>query len=495
MSIERVQRLLKQEESIRLEFKESSNSLPANVFDSICAMLNRHGGDILLGVRDDGSITGIQDDKLEQIKNNLITQSNNPNKLDPPFLLFPREYSFEEGIVIHIQVPESSQVHRSGSVVFDRSNEGDFRVNQPSQIAEIYNRKRTHYTEGIIYQNIQFSDFKQELFPKIRNLIKSNNANHVWLSLSDEDMLKKAGLWKRDYQTGEEGYTLAAVLLLGKDELIQQVLPHYKIDALVRRENMDRYDDREYIQTNLIDAYEKLMDFVAKHLPDKFFIEGDQRVSLRTMIFREIVANLIVHREYTNAQPAIFTIFKDHVETVNANNPNGEGPISPDTFSPFPKNPLIAKFFIQIGRVDELGSGIINVNKFIKDYAGGGNPEFIEGHIFKVVIPLGRPSGKVLFDPRTLQEKIEEEIDEVFKGNTKGVKERLMEIIYLIYSEEGVKVKNLVEKLGVSERTIKEDLKDLSNARLVYYEGSKKTGSYKLHDKLHDILHLKNSTA
>src|SRR5690606_35990828 len=110
----------------------------------------------------------------------------------------------------------------------------------------------------------------------------------------------------------EEGYTLAAVLLLGKDELIQQVLPHYKIDALVRRENMDRYDDREYIQTNLIDAYEKLMDFVAKHLPDKFFIEGDQRVSLRTMIFREIVANLIVHREYTNAQPAIFTIFKDH---------------------------------------------------------------------------------------------------------------------------------------------------------------------------------------
>lgn len=121
--------------------------------------------------------------------------------------------------------------------------------------------------------------------------------------------------------------------------VIQQILPHYKIDALVRKENVDRYDDREYIQTNLIDAYEKLMDFVAKHLPDKFFIEGDQRVSLRTKIFREVVANLIVHREYTNASPATFIIYKSCLETENANNPNGEGPILPDNFSPYPKNP------------------------------------------------------------------------------------------------------------------------------------------------------------
>ena len=59
------------------------------------------------------------------------------------------------------------------------------------------------------------------------------------------------------------------------------MLPHYKIDALVRRIDKDRYDDRETLRCNLITAYELLMRFVAKHLPDKFHLEGDQRISLR----------------------------------------------------------------------------------------------------------------------------------------------------------------------------------------------------------------------
>ncbi len=68
--------------------------------------------------------------------------------------------------------------------------------------------------------------------------------------------MKKAGLWKKDYHSGLEGYTLAAVLLFGKNEVIQQVVPHYKTDALVRIQNKLRYDDRKYILTNLIEAYE-----------------------------------------------------------------------------------------------------------------------------------------------------------------------------------------------------------------------------------------------
>jgi ATP-dependent DNA helicase RecG len=52
-----------------------------------------------------------------------------------------------------------------------------------------------------------------------------------------------------------------------------------------------------------VEAYEQLMDFANRRLPDKFYLEGDRRISLRTTIFREIVANLIIHREYTNAAP------------------------------------------------------------------------------------------------------------------------------------------------------------------------------------------------
>lgn len=390
LGLERLKRLLKEQEGIRLEFKEARTALPRNLFETICAMLNRDGGDIILGADDNGNIIGVEQSEIENMVANLVNLSNNPQKLDPPFILFPQTYEIEGKWVIHIQVPASSQIHKTANTVFNRSNDGDFKVIQPQQIAEIYNHKTAHYTEGIIYPALRFEDFKADLFPKIKNLIRSYNYNHPWLALNDQQMLEKAGLWKRDLKSAQEGYTLAAALLLGKDEVIQQILPYFKIDALVRIEDIYRYDDREYIQTNLIEAYEQLMTFVGKHLPDKFYMEGDQRVSLRNKIFREVVANLIVHREYMNAYPCTFIIYADRIEAENANNPHGEGQIDPERFAPFPKNPAIVKFFMQLGRVDELGSGVLNVNRFIKEYAGSGTPQFIEGSTFKTIIPLSK---------------------------------------------------------------------------------------------------------
>jgi predicted HTH transcriptional regulator len=139
----------------------------------------------------------------------------------------------------------------------------------------------------------------------------------------------------------------------------------------------------------LIEAYEQLMAFVAKHLPDKFYLQGSQRRSLRTLIFREVVANTLVHREYTNAYPAKLVIGPDNVTVENANNPHGNGPIDVNAFSSYPKNPTIARFFIQLGRVEELGSGVMNIHRLIKEYTGNQvSPQFIEGVVFRTVIPV-----------------------------------------------------------------------------------------------------------
>ena len=47
----------------------------------------------------------------------------------------------------------------------------------------------------------------------------------------------------------------------------------------------------------------------------------------------------------------------------------------------------ISKVFREIGLADELGSGMRNTYKFTKLYSGG-VPQFIEGDVFKTVIPL-----------------------------------------------------------------------------------------------------------
>lgn len=493
MDIERVKHLLKKKESMHLEFKEARNDLPKNLFESITSMLNRDGGDIILGISDNGGIRGVEEAAVFKMMTDLTNLSNDMQKVDPPFILFPQRYKIDDKSIIHIQVPASSQVHKTGGFIFDRSEDGDFRVTHAHQIAELHNRKRNYYTEGIIYPALKFEDFKQELFSKVRNLIRSYNLNHPWLALDDKEMLKIAGLWKKDFQTGGEGYTLAAILLFGRDEIIQQVIPHYKVDAMVRIDSIERYDDRAYIQTNLIEAYETLMDFVAKHLSDKFYMEGDQRVSLRTKIFREVIANLLVHREYTNAYPCKFTIFADRVETENANNnPRIWGKIDPANFIPFPKNPTIAKFFIQLGRVDELGSGVLNVSKFVKDYASGGEASFIDGDIFRMIIPRnklikindgvndgvndGANDGANMLVNDAVSNAVKRD---AIGTQSDAVVAVLIEIFKVISEyQEGISFRDISLRVEKSQRTIERYLKILRKSNLIEFRGASKTGRY-----------------
>ena len=49
-------------EGTTIEFKEAKNNLPNTLFETICAMLNRNGGHIFLGLKDNGEIIGVYKD-------------------------------------------------------------------------------------------------------------------------------------------------------------------------------------------------------------------------------------------------------------------------------------------------------------------------------------------------------------------------------------------------------------------------------------------------
>ena len=70
-----------------------------------------------------------------------------------------------------------------------------------------------------------------------------------------------------------------------------------------------------------------------------------------------------------------------------AHRATGEGYITVDNLEPNPKNPIIAAFFRNIGYADQLGSGVCNLFKYSKYYSGQ-EPEFVEGDIFRIIVPL-----------------------------------------------------------------------------------------------------------
>lgn len=424
LSIELIN-LIKSGENITVEFKQATNALNKDVYDTVCAFCNREGGHIFLGIKDKtNDVLGIDPDAVDKIKKDLVTGINNKDILFPPQYLSPIEYVVsaeildEEGInhydpndkgnkrkeyhLIYIRVPGSPNVVRRSGRIFDRNHDSDVDVTDNEQLVyQIYARKQSTYFVNKVYPIFQYTDLRKDLIDRARRMALAKKSNHEWQNMSDEEMLRTAGLILTDEVSGKQGVTLAAILLFGTDNMIMSVLAHHKTDAILRIINQDRYDDRDVIITNLIESYDRLMEFGQRHLNDRFVMEDSsngseglesiQSISARDKILREIVSNMLAHRDYSNAYVAKMIIQKEQIIVENANRAHGFGDLDIMNFEPFPKNPPISKIFREIGLADELGSGMRNSYKYTKMYSGG-IPTFTEGDIFRITIPLSPAS-------------------------------------------------------------------------------------------------------
>ena len=352
----------------------------------MCAFLNSEGGELLLGVKDDGRITGVAESEVQKIKNHFINVMNSGSKINPPIHLDIKDVKIDDKTILYINVIQSSQVHRCNAKTFIRQNDSDVDItNNNPAILKLHVQKDSSYSENKIFPFARFEQFRPDLFERARRLVNNENPNHPWNELDNMGILKRETLYMENLSTGEKGFTLAAILLFGSDEMIASVVPAFKIDLIKRVKNTSRYDDRLVFSTNLIESYDKILEFVSKHLPDPFFLEGEQRINLRQVIFREIIANMLIHKEYLNAEPTQLIIEKNQIRAINSNKPFINGIINLDNLVAHPKNPNIARIFRQFGRAEEMGSGINNLYKYCKEYSGY-EPEVRDGALFYITI-------------------------------------------------------------------------------------------------------------
>ena len=387
MNREDFEDILKRGEGTSIEFKRCGKLPEHDTFETICAFSNRQGGNILLGVLNDGTVVGVDESRALEIQRNVVNRVNDPSAFNAPPLLDIEPVNYKGKLVVRIWVPLDAIVHKYKGVVYDRIVDSDVKVETDTQLSAMYIRKQEYYSERKVYRYLSKDDLRLDLLQRIREMAAAKKENHPWRSMDDDELLRSANLHLKDYETGEEGFTLAAALILGRDDVIASIAPAYKTDAYVQRENKDRYDDRIVVKTNLVEAYDQLLEFAQKHLPDKFFLEGTQVVSLRDVICRELITNTLIHREYTSPFPAKMVIDLEGIRTENASRPRFIGQLTPDRFNPLPKNPIIAELFTNIGRADTLGSGTRNLFKYAWAY-GGSQPTLTEGDVFEATVPI-----------------------------------------------------------------------------------------------------------
>jgi len=462
---ERIRQLLADGESRAVEFKTARRALSRSLYETVCAFLNRDGGDILLGVGDDGSLQGVDPDCSEQMQKDFATTVNNAQKLNPPSYLSLEEIAIEDVTLLHAYVPPSSQVHRTAGRIFDRNEDGDLDItDNQTLVAGLYARKQSTYSENTIYPYAELADLDPKLIERVRRMATGQQDDHAWARMEDKELLQSARLFQRDLQRGQEGLTLAAILLLGKDETILSALSHHRTDAILRRVDVDRYDDRDDIRTNLLDSYDRLISFGQKHLPDPFYLEGDQRVSLRGRILREIIGNLLIHREYINPFPAKFVIENERIFTENGNKPHGHGKIDPALFSPYPKNPVIARVFKEMGLADELGSGVRRLYQYCKAYCDH-DPEMVEDDIFRFILPLGGRPGSPKGSP---------------KSSPKGSPKTEEQILTLLAEDPKLSTESIGKKIGISKRAVLKQIDKLKSQNRLKRVGPARGGHWEV---------------
>lgn len=344
-----------------------------------------------------------------------------------------------------------------------RNYEGDYDISHnEALISNIYYHKNRIKEEDRIYPYIDIEkDLDTKLFERVRFYADRRvNYRHPWMDMSDLDLLKSAKLYKKDKITGMEGITLAGLMLFGTDDAIKSEIPYCYTDALLREDDEERYDDRDFIETNLIDTYYRLLNFIGKYTKNRFALsdDGTRSISPMGIIAEEIVANMLMHRTLNNGRMSRIMIYKDKLIAENPNSFGTMRHITEKDYLQLSKNPSLAAFFREIGFADELGSGVRKITKNSLKYSGK-EPIFEDSEMFRVIIPLTREGVIVHEDGEIIH------LDE--KSSNVSLTKNEQFILSELKKNPRVTQNELVEILSLSRRTIQYSLTSLKKNNVI----------------------------
>ncbi len=117
-----------------------------------------------------------------------------------------------------------------------------------------------------------------------------------------------------------------------------------------------------------------------------------------------------------------------------------------------------------------LGTGIRKVYKYSKAYSGNEHIEFIEQDIFITNVPLD-----AIFNDSEVLGELNGELNGGLNG---GLNDSQLIVLNYIFKNEGVKAKDISEKLNIPIDTVDKHIRMLIQYNFIERRGSKKTGGY-----------------
>lgn len=311
-------------ESEEVEFKQAAGrdgkgTLPQDFWASYSAMANTRGGWVILGIKEKKghfSIEGVSEP--EKIRTDLFNQLNDRDKVSVNLLKGTEDVLFiqlENKTIIAIRVPPASRKQKPVYITkspfgntYIRQDDGDRRCDDLAVKRMLAEQLYESRDNQILSSHFSFNqDINHDSLRTYRNLLSAHNPQHPYLELDLPAFFRTIGGWRKDRETGDEGITLAGLLMFGEWEAINDALPNYLVDyqerpaAKTELRWIDRVVPDGTWSGNLFDFYRKVFQKLTSDLKIPFVLENGQRkgdTPIHTAL-REALVNTLVHADYS----------------------------------------------------------------------------------------------------------------------------------------------------------------------------------------------------
>ena len=367
-------------ENLHTEFK----AWPIHAGDlaaAIVAFANTDGGQIFLGVQNDGDVSGVADiDQAMQFVDNVAF-----NNCAPPVTVVQETVEGTDGLVIVNVAKGDGRPYRTNrGQYYIRTTSGRRHASQ-EELLRLFQSSESLFYDEIPMWKSSLDDFEADAVQEMLEAIQDQGFD---LSGMPRDRLLRN--WRLVEGDNEQPRgTVAGLLLLGRDP--QRFLPHAYLSAL-RIPGLDISIppiDQKRIVGRLFDMLSDSLRFLDFHLLRRHRIRGlEPEVLLEFPVacLREILVNALAHRDYTVAGPIRLLIFDDRVEVRSPGGlPNSVRLDQLPAGVHVLRNPTVYNLLLKRGLVTDAGSGIPRTIRLLQEV--GSKPSFrLEGNEFVVVL-------------------------------------------------------------------------------------------------------------
>lgn len=337
------------------QFKVNFTNADAMAAEMV-AFSNTAGGRIFIGVQNNGSVLGLTGEDIDRL-NQLVSNSASQN-VRPAINPKTENVHHPTGMVMAVSIPDgiSKPYMDKNGIVWVKNGSDKRRATSREEIQRLFQQAGLVHGDETPVPNLGVGDvdipYFEAFFAQQFGEQLAQYPQPLPLLLANMNLMKQGQL------------NIAGALLFAK--MPNYALPAFIVKAVAFVGNQiedERYLDSRDITGKLADVFQQTLGFIGANTRA---VQGEQgfnaqgQAEIPQIVWEELVANALIHRDYFISAPVRVLIFQDRIEIISPGHlPNNLTIENIKAGNSNIRNPILASFATKLLPYRGLGSGLL----------------------------------------------------------------------------------------------------------------------------------------